>query len=67
MQSRNISSTQNLELINTIKGISSCYHCKSNNLQYDDVHDQIYCFKCDYVLKQGLQDYEHLFNDEKDE
>ena len=57
MQSRNISSTQNLELINTIKGISSCYHCQNNNIQYDTRRDEIYCYNCGTVLRQGLKDY----------
>ena len=57
MQSRNISSTQNLELINTIKGISSCYHCQNNNIQYDTRRDEIYCHTCGTVLRQGIKDY----------
>ena len=38
MQNSNISSTTNLELIN-IKGVNSCYHCKENNIKYDDLRD----------------------------
>jgi ribosomal protein S27E len=44
-----------------IKGISYCYHCKSNNLVYDEFHDEIYCKRCGTVLRQALNDYYYLF------
>ena len=49
--------------INKIKGISECYsiECKSNNIIYDSVKDEIYCSDCGHVLRQALHDYEDLF------
>ena len=43
--------------INTIKGISSCYHCQNNNIQYDTQRDEIYCHTCGTVLRRGIKDY----------
>lgn len=40
-----------------IKGISSCYECKSNNIEYDEIHDQIECKNCGLILRQGITDY----------
>lgn len=57
MQSRNISPNVNQDLLNNIKGISSCYHCQENNIIYDEDRDEIYCFDCGTVLRQGLTDY----------
>jgi len=66
MQSSNISSTTNLELLNCIKGISSCYHCKSQNLLYTQHLDEVSCLDCGYVLRQALEDFEFLFKDENE-
>jgi ribosomal protein S27E len=41
-----------------IKGISSCFYCQENNITYDDIRDEIYCFVCGTVLRQGLIDYQ---------
>ena len=57
MQDNNTSSNTNLKLINSIKGISFCYHCKENNIIHDSNRDEIYCFSCGTVLRQGLTDY----------
>ena len=43
--------------INSIKGISSCYQCQKNNIRYDEFRDEIYCYSCGLVLRQGLNDY----------
>lgn len=46
-----------------IKGISTCYQCKSNNILYDEQHDEIYCHSCGTVLRQAFNDYEMLIKD----
>ena len=43
--------------LHKIKGISSCYECKSQNITYDENIDEIYCHNCGLVLRQGLKDY----------
>jgi hypothetical protein len=40
-----------------IKGIKVCHECKSNNIKYDNKHDEIYCDNCGLVLRQALTDY----------
>lgn len=53
-----ISSNLNNPVPINIKGISSCYHCQENNIIYDGDRDEIYCFDCGTVLRQGLTDYQ---------
>lgn len=43
-----------------IKGISQCYECKSDNIEYDLDHDEIICKECGLVLRQGITDYTPL-------
>ncbi len=43
-----------------IGGISHCYECNLNNIEYDFDHDEIRCVSCGLVLRQGLKDYTPL-------
>jgi len=43
-----------------VKGISLCYGCKSNNLDYNQDIDEISCKSCGLVLRQGLADFTPL-------
>lgn len=43
-----------------LKGINSCYHCKSTNIIEDFDRAEIYCHDCGIVLRQGLKDYTPL-------
>jgi len=55
-QTNNISSH-----INSVKGISACFECQNNNIQYDEIRDEIYCFNCGMVLREGLNDFTPSF------
>ncbi len=46
-----------------VKGIKVCYYCKSNEIIYDIRSDEIYCYSCGTVLRQGFIDYENLLKE----
>jgi len=43
--------------LNKIKGISQCFECEHDNIIYDEDIDEIYCYNCGLVLRQGIKDY----------
>jgi transcription initiation factor TFIIIB Brf1 subunit/transcription initiation factor TFIIB len=55
---QNNSSDINETIIQNIKGISSCFECTGNNITYDESIDEIYCFTCGLVIRQGFTDYQ---------
>lgn len=50
----------------SFKGITYCYYCeKTKYIEFDRHKDEIYCFDCGTVLRQGFNDYGKLIQNIK--
>ena len=47
----------NKKYINNIKGISSCFECESQNIQYYEDRDEITCRTCGLVIREQYKDH----------